>query len=368
MPRSPSPPAPCCSSGETLERGRHRGGWVQIRIPEERAEQAKRLARLIGREPFQKRSWAELGFFLASSALAYGRRSPWGRGDRRTGAHGRVRRRLDPRRRPAGRPGLGRWQRALARRMLGEEIAEPEPFTARPGFFGWLRASPRRPGRLAGGGLLRGQGAAHRLRRVVRPQHLGRGALRDRFASDRCRDGEVRPFGRLFGPGYNGGLGTRVRHPRRCVRDRGRVPVRRPVDDEAGRLPRPADDAPPARSRRRGIPGEKPRGVEVEDPRRGHRDPPAHRAQPARRHPGPAGRPGDAARSGQGQAREPRPGEDETADLDAIRRLVDEAHRGAKEAITDLRDLARGIHPPALDTGLENALATLAARSRYPPR
>ena len=60
------------------------------------------------------------------------------------------------------------------------------------------------------------------------------------------------------------------------------------------------------------------------------------------------------------------PLEDQTADLDAIRRLVDEAHRGAKEAITDLRDLARGIHPPALDTGLENALATLAARSPVP--
>ena len=57
---------------------------------------------------------------------------------------------------------------------------------------------------------------------------------------------------------------------------------------------------------------------------------------------------------------------DEAADLDAIRRLVDDAHRGAKEAITDLRDLARGIHPPALDTGLENALATLAARSPVP--
>ncbi len=56
----------------------------------------------------------------------------------------------------------------------------------------------------------------------------------------------------------------------------------------------------------------------------------------------------------------------EVADLGAIRRLVDEAHSGAKEAITDLRDLARGIHPPALDTGLENALATLAARSPVP--
>ena len=46
------------------------GRRVQVRIPEERADQARRLARLIAREPFQKRSWAELGFFLASSALA----------------------------------------------------------------------------------------------------------------------------------------------------------------------------------------------------------------------------------------------------------------------------------------------------------
>jgi signal transduction histidine kinase len=57
---------------------------------------------------------------------------------------------------------------------------------------------------------------------------------------------------------------------------------------------------------------------------------------------------------------------DETAELAAIRRLVDEAHRGAKDAITDLRDLARGIHPPVLDTGLENALSTLASRSPVP--
>src|SRR5262249_42974975 len=52
--------------------------------------------------------------------------------------------------------------------------------------------------------------------------------------------------------------------------------------------------------------------------------------------------------------------------FEAVRRLVDEAHRGAKEAIIDLRDLARGIHPPALDIGLEGALATLAARSPVP--
>src|SRR5208283_3197740 len=53
-------------------------------------------------------------------------------------------------------------------------------------------------------------------------------------------------------------------------------------------------------------------------------------------------------------------------DLDQVRRLVDDAHRGAKEAIVELRDLARGIHPPVLDVGLEGALSTLAARSSVP--
>jgi signal transduction histidine kinase len=46
--------------------------------------------------------------------------------------------------------------------------------------------------------------------------------------------------------------------------------------------------------------------------------------------------------------------------------LVVAAHRGAKEAITELRDLARGIHPPVLDQGLGAALTTLAAHSDLP--
>jgi signal transduction histidine kinase len=53
-------------------------------------------------------------------------------------------------------------------------------------------------------------------------------------------------------------------------------------------------------------------------------------------------------------------------DLDQVSELVNDAHRGAKEAIVELRDLARGIHPPALDVGLEGALSTLAARSTVP--
>lgn len=53
-------------------------------------------------------------------------------------------------------------------------------------------------------------------------------------------------------------------------------------------------------------------------------------------------------------------------DLTRARTLVDTAHQGAKEAIAELRDLVRGIHPPVLDQGLEPALRTLAARSTPP--
>ncbi len=55
-----------------------------------------------------------------------------------------------------------------------------------------------------------------------------------------------------------------------------------------------------------------------------------------------------------------------TPDIDRARELIDTAHRTAREAINELRDLARGIHPPVLDTGLEPALSTLAARSLIP--
>jgi signal transduction histidine kinase len=54
------------------------------------------------------------------------------------------------------------------------------------------------------------------------------------------------------------------------------------------------------------------------------------------------------------------------ADLKRVLELVDAAHHGAKEAITELRDLARGIHPPVLDKGLGAALTTLAAHSDLP--
>ena len=59
---------------------------------------------------------------------------------------------------------------------------------------------------------------------------------------------------------------------------------------------------------------------------------------------------------------------DDQAGLAAVRDLVGTAHQSAKDAMAELRDLARGIHPPALDNGLPDALATLAAASPVPVR
>ncbi|WP_235947776.1 sensor histidine kinase [Nocardia terrae] len=50
---------------------------------------------------------------------------------------------------------------------------------------------------------------------------------------------------------------------------------------------------------------------------------------------------------------------------DAIE-LITLARTGSKEALAELRELVRGIHPPALELGLEPALETLAARCAIP--
>ncbi|SDN31537.1 sensor histidine kinase [Allokutzneria albata] len=54
-------------------------------------------------------------------------------------------------------------------------------------------------------------------------------------------------------------------------------------------------------------------------------------------------------------------------DPDGASALLEQAHNEAKEAITELRDLVRGLHPPVLaDRGLDAALSGLAARSPVP--
>lgn len=50
-----------------------------------------------------------------------------------------------------------------------------------------------------------------------------------------------------------------------------------------------------------------------------------------------------------------------------LMRLLDQAHADAKTAITELRDLTRGLHPPVLtDRGLDAALSALAGRMPVP--
>ena len=55
------------------------------------------------------------------------------------------------------------------------------------------------------------------------------------------------------------------------------------------------------------------------------------------------------------------------SDPDAAQALIDEAHTSTKAAITELRQLARGIHASVLDDrGLDAAISALAARSPIP--
>jgi signal transduction histidine kinase len=57
---------------------------------------------------------------------------------------------------------------------------------------------------------------------------------------------------------------------------------------------------------------------------------------------------------------------EQAADQEGTIELAAAAHRSAKETLTELRDLARGIHPAVLDRGLPAALAVLAEASAVP--
>ena len=54
-------------------------------------------------------------------------------------------------------------------------------------------------------------------------------------------------------------------------------------------------------------------------------------------------------------------------DPDGARAIIDQAHAEAKEALAELRNLVRGVHPPVLaDRGLDAAISGLAALSPVP--
>ena len=339
-------------------------GWVQIRIPEERAEQVRRLPQIVLREPFQKRSWAELGYFLAASALAAGAVIVLGAigfvgliltvvlvGTFILGGGLRVAR------------GLGRWQRTLAWATLGEEIPEPEPFSPAPGVFRWLRAAL-------------GDGTAWRsvlyfaakvpltLFGVWFALSLWVEAILG-IASPILGDGGTIRFG-LLGHAVTAGSPPGPPGPSGHVTDFA-VGVlflflapwtMRFVVYVDRRMMHLLLGPNATSSRVRSLEASRTKTLDAATSTLQRIERNLHDGTQAQL---------VALAMRLGQAKERLENIDvkseEAADLRAIRRLVDEAHRGAKEAITDLRDLARGIHPPALDTGLENALATLAARS-----
>jgi signal transduction histidine kinase len=343
--------------------------WMQIRIPEERAVQGKSLVRLIGREPFQKRTWAELGFFLASSALclvaAFALTAIGLAGLVLTVVlvgvlilAGGLR---------AAR-GLGAWQRVLALQIIGEQIPEPEPFNPRPGLFGWLRAAlgDRAAWRSAGYFVAK---IPLTLFGVWFALSIWLEALFG-IASPLTGDNpsaRFGPFSQFVGPQVGGGQPVYGFSARLGVFVVGVALLF--VAPWAMRLVVYLDrrmmhlllgpDAAASRVRTLEQSRSKTLDAATETLQRIERN--LHDGTQAQL---------VALAMRLGQAKDKleniAPGEYESADLIAIRRLVDEAHRGAKEAITDLRDLARGIHPPSLDTGLENALATLAARSSVP--
>jgi signal transduction histidine kinase len=54
-------------------------------------------------------------------------------------------------------------------------------------------------------------------------------------------------------------------------------------------------------------------------------------------------------------------------DPEGARAIIDQAHEEAKQALTELRNLVRGVHPPVLsDRGLDAAISGLAALSPVP--
>jgi signal transduction histidine kinase len=339
---------------------------VSLGITDEQVVKLKELTQRIVREPFTKRPWRELAFWMVSGVLA---------------AISLV---IVAATMIAGvwliitfvgliiialslriARGVGRFQRALAHNFLGEEVEEPGPFVRRPGFFGWLQSALRDrvawrsvaylalklPWTLLGlyvafslwwdafVGLLNpifwhGDGNSGPMW----------GLLQNVFLPNGISGGSA-SFGHTFGLFI---LGLLAFFAAPWVM-RGFVTV-----DKL--LIRTLLGPDPVAARVQSLEQARTTTVDASAAtlRRIERD--LHDGTQAQL---------VALAMRLGMAKEKLESTEEV-DLARVRELVDEAHRGAKEAITELRDIARGIHPPALDIGLEGALSTLASRSAIP--
>lgn len=332
-----------------------------VSMSEQNVDRLTGLARTVAREPFQARAWRELAFFVLSG-FAGGLGLAFVAVTMGAGIvlaivfvglllmAGALR----------GIRGVGAWHRALARHFLDEDIAEPEPFRTRPGFLGWLGASltDRAAWRSLGYAILK-------VPLVLFGVWFGLSVWIEALVglTAPLTGSGVGGFGAM-----HGGLGLLAfRSPGLLHREVAffyglvllliapwamRLAVY--IDRLAMRLLL-GPDAVAARVRTL----EQSRARAVEDSaatlRRIERD--LHDGTQAQL---------VAMAMRLGQVKEKLGADLDQVDLEHVRRLVDEAHAGAKEAIVELRDLARGIHPPVLDTGLESALATLTARAAVP--
>jgi signal transduction histidine kinase len=353
------------SSEDSSVRVRIRGRELSLAMTEDQTLRMKAIARTILHEPFTKRVWAELGFFLLGSALA-------GAGlffvTCTMGAglvlaitfFGFAIFALSLR----SARGIGGMQRSLVRTMLGEVVEDPQPFVARPGFLGWLQSCVR--DRVAWRSVaylalkvpwsILGFFVAFSLwwdafALLLHPLfgHGGGGSpvwglVSSFFPSDSFSGGSgfVRDLAGLV-------LGAIFFFAAPWVM-RGFVNVDR-------LLIRSLLGPDPMATRVRSLEQARTQTIDASAAtlRRIERD--LHDGTQAQL---------VALAMRLGMAKEKLEDDPEHVDLDRVRELVDAAHRGAKEAIAELRDIARGIHPPALDIGLEGALATLAARSAVP--
>ena len=342
---------------------RFRGRERVIMVPQAHLDHFRGTARKILREPFTARPWRELRFFVLSGALEC-LALAFILATMGAGAFlavtflglsiiaASVR----------GARGIGGWHRGLARRFLDEEIAEPDRFVARPGFLGWLQSAFRDrtgwrviaytfvkvPIVLFGAWFAFGTWLSA-FRYLLYPLTGGDAASPHGFG-----------VSAILPPGYlsvsDGGFLHTL-----FVFVSGVVlfflaPWTMRVVIHVDRWLMRNLLAPDAVSERmRSLEAARAHTVDASAAtlRRIERD--LHDGTQAQL---------VALAMRLGQAKEKLAAGD--VDVEGVRRLVDEAHSGAKEAIIELRDLARGIHPPVLDTGLEGALATLAARSALP--
>ncbi len=347
-------------------RVRIRGRELSLAMTEDQVVRLKAVVQHIVHEPFTKRVWSELAFFLLGSALAgvglaFVAMTMFAGLVLAITFFGLALLAFSLR---IGR-GIGGLERNLARNMLGEVVEDPQPFTNRPGFLGWLQSCLRDRVAWRAVGYL-----ALKVPWSILGVFVAVSLWWDAFA---CL---VHP---LFGQGDGGpgvwgpvqrflpggdfhGFSNSFIHEVAIFIFGGvlffAAPwVMRGFVNVDRQLIRSLLGPDPMATRVRSLEKARTQTVDASAAtlRRIERD--LHDGTQAQL---------VALAMRLGMAKEKLEDDPEHVDLDRVRELIDAAHRGAKEAIAELRDIARGIHPPALDIGLEGALATLAARSAVP--